>query len=103
MLHSFTGQTFLDILVHMDDGEQMYIIHVQTQRVQVQKYTARGLFSVYVQMSRVEGGRKHHRDKELVSQLCVTFYWNRKSEEVNSTKRRASAVVQQSAVTWCWG
>ncbi len=32
--------------------------------------------------------RKHHRDKELVSQLCVTFYWNRKSKEVNGTKKK---------------
>lgn len=31
MLHRFTGQIFLDILVHMQDGEQMYIIHMQTQ------------------------------------------------------------------------
>lgn len=54
--------------------------------------------------------RKHHRDKELVSQLCVTFYWNRKSKEVNGTKKkkgergretRASGlVVKQWAVTW---
>lgn len=40
----------------MCDHEQIYIFHVHSQRVQVQKYTARRLFSAHVQMSRVEGG-----------------------------------------------
>lgn len=36
--------------------------------------------------------RKRYRDKELVSQLCVTFYWNRKSKEVNGTKKEGVRV-----------
>lgn len=98
------------VLLPMYKYERVYITHTHTHWVQVQKYTARRLFSFYVQMSRLESNqREHHRDKELVSQLCVTFYWNRKSKEVNGTKKKKKEsretrawglVVKQWAVTW---
>lgn len=46
--------------------------------------------------------RKHHRDKELVSQLCVTFYWNRKSKEVNGTKKKKKPEREERGREGCW-
>lgn len=42
-----------------------------------------------VQMSRLENNeKKHHRDKELVSRLCVTFYWNRRARRSTVQKNK---------------
>lgn len=44
--------------------------------------------SLSVQMSRPENNeKKHHRDKELVSRLCVTFYWNRRARRSTVQKK----------------
>lgn len=56
-----------------------------------------------MQMSRAEGRRKHHRDKEPASLLSVAFYWNRKSGEVNSTKRRGGGRTRERERSVCAG
>ena len=58
-------------LLHVFKHEQVYITHTNTHRVQVQKYTARRLFSFYVQMSRLESNEKAPQgQRACISTVC---------------------------------
>lgn len=76
------------VLIHVyEERKQVYITHMPSHWVQVQSTQPEGCSHSMCRWAH-ERTRKHHRDKELVSQLCVTFYWNRKSREVTGTKKK---------------
>lgn len=59
------------VLLHVYKHEQVYITHTHTRWIQVQKYTARGLFSFYVQMSRLESNEKAPQgQRACISTVC---------------------------------
>lgn len=84
--------------------------HTHTHWVQVQKYTARRLFSFYVQMSRLERNEKAPQgQRACISTVCHFLLeqkeqggqrYKKKKKRSEKETRAWRLVVKQSAVTW---
>lgn len=62
---------WMHVLLHVYKHDEVYITHMHTHWVQVQKYTARRLFSFYVQMSRLESNEKAPQgQRACISTVC---------------------------------
>lgn len=95
------------VLVHMYKHEQVYITHMHTHWVQVQKYTARRLFSFYVQMSRLESNEKAPQGQRACISTVCHFLLEQKEQGGHRYKKKKERetrawglVVKQWAVTW---
>ena len=82
------------VLVHVYKHEQVYITRTHTRWEQVQKYTAKVHSQKAVLFLCADEQTWEQRESTTGTKslylncVCVTFYWNRKSKEVNSTKKK---------------
>ena len=94
-----TGKLFhmnmcMRVLLHVYKHEQVYITHTHTRWIQVQKYTARRLFSFYVQMSRLESNEKAPQgQRACISTVCHFLLEQKEQGGQNSTKKKKGTRV----------